>query len=310
MKNILLLLCCLPLQLFAQDFTGLWSGTLYNDSTKTELFYEIAISKQNGKYSAYSYTNFMVEKMKLTGVKRLMVTLVKDHIVLEDEKLIYNDYPFDPPKGVKQLCELSLSQDNGIAMLTGKFITSRTRQYGKPVTGTVTLRKKEVFTSSKLLPVLNDLDLSASLSFLPKNETLPPSPVVTAKVKEAPKPLTITDELANRKLEVVQTIYYTSDSLQFDLYDNGYVDGDTISVLVNGKVIIDHKGLTEKALTAIVHTEKNKDDSLKVVLFAENLGSVAPNSGLLIIYDGRQRHEINFTGDLKTNAAILLRRKK
>jgi hypothetical protein len=45
-------------------------------------------------------------------------------------------------------------------------------------------------------------------------------------------------------------------------------------------------------------------------MYAENLGSIPPNTGLLIIMDGEKRYEVRFSADLKTNAAILLRRRK
>ena len=52
--KFLFLIFLLPLKLFAQDITGVWTGTLYNDTTKQYLKYELAISEYDGKLSGYS----------------------------------------------------------------------------------------------------------------------------------------------------------------------------------------------------------------------------------------------------------------
>jgi len=94
------------------------------------------------------------------------------------------------------------------------------------------------------------------------------------------------------------------------LYDNGEVDGDTVSVLMNGQIIFARQGLSTKANTKTIYIDKTMSDSLSMIMYAENLGSIPPNTGLLIIMDGEKRHEVRFSADLKTNAAILLRRRK
>src|SRR5205814_6886951 len=43
---------------------------------------------------------------------------------------------------------------------------------------------------------------------------------------------------ASRKNQTIQDIYFKNDSLVLSLYDNGIVDGDTVSVFLNGETII------------------------------------------------------------------------
>jgi hypothetical protein len=45
-------------------------------------------------------------------------------------------------------------------------------------------------------------------------------------------------------------------------------------------------------------------------MYAENLGSIPPNTGLLIVQDGEQRYDIRFAGDMKKSSAVILRRKR
>jgi hypothetical protein len=115
--------------------------------------------------------------------------------------------------------------------------------------------------------------------------------------------------LKNRQIENIQSLYIQSDSLVVTLYDNGEVDGDTVSVILNGKMFMEKQGLSTRALSKTVYVTPDMGDSLQLIMYAENLGSLPPNTGLLIIMDGNTRHEIRFAGDLKKNAAITLLRK-
>jgi len=143
-----------------------------------------------------------------------------------------------------------------------------------------------------------------------------PKPKITAPNLPVPirKPEVIyTDgaaELANRKIETIRTVSIKSDSLLLSLYDNGEIDGDTVSVLVNGKIIISKQGLTTNAIKKTIYFTPDLGDSLQVIMYAENLGKIPPNTGLLILQDGDDRYEIRFAGDLQKNSAIILKKKK
>ncbi len=117
-------------------------------------------------------------------------------------------------------------------------------------------------------------------------------------------------DVAKRSNISEQSLYYQSDSLQITLYDNGEIDGDTVSVLLNGKVIIAKKGLDTKPNSYTVYFDQNAPDSQMLVMYAENLGSIPPNTGLLVVREGKSVYELRFSADLSNNAAIILRRKK
>jgi hypothetical protein len=333
LKSLLIIVCLLPLQLLAQSLPGIWIGYIHNDSTNLNLYYEVVITQNKGKLTGYSCTNFIVDGKELTGVKTVKVSSKNGKIYFEDDDLIYNDYPFEAPKGVKQLSVFELK---GLDAMEGKFITSRTRQYGRPVTGTIILQRVKDFEAAKIYPVLKRMNLLAGLSFIapppdiakadppkkeePVKET--PVTVVPPKPAEQPvqKPVTVTvqpkalpdikKELEKRKVEAIQTVFFTSDSLELELYDNGYVDGDSVSIVINGRALLTHVRLTEKAVKKTIYITPDLGDSINLVMFAENLGSIAPNSGLAILRDGNKQYRITFTGDLEKNAAIILRRKK
>jgi hypothetical protein len=138
-----------------------------------------------------------------------------------------------------------------------------------------------------------------------------PAPVISKPAAPAPiiAPGSASD-LNKRKIETIQTVYFDSDSLKLTLYDNGEVDGDTVSVVVNGKVIMGKKGLSTNAITETIYMTPELGDSLQMIMYAENLGSIGANTGLLIVQDGKDRYEIRFSGDLNKNAAVIFKRRK
>lgn len=136
---------------------------------------------------------------------------------------------------------------------------------------------------------------------------LPSGNVTTKRVD-----VTINNEFVfeERKKNVIQTVTYKSDSLVLSLYDNGEVDGDTVSVFFNGEILMEKQGLKSTALKKTIYLNPAEHDMVEILLFADNLGSFPPNTGLLIIRDGDDRYEIRFSADFEQSAAIILKRKK
>ncbi len=115
--------------------------------------------------------------------------------------------------------------------------------------------------------------------------------------------------IGGRKTEFTQMVTFKADSIELALYDNGEVDGDTVSVYLNGEVILSRQGLKSTAIKKTIHiTQANEDFTL--VLFAENLGKYPPNTGLLVVHDGDDVYNLRFSSDLKNNAGIVFKRKK
>jgi hypothetical protein len=155
--KILLIILCLPVSVFCQDITGIWTGTLYNDSTLSFSKYEIGIVKQNGKYSGFSHTCFTIDSLPYFAVKSLNVKKAPDgKIIITDDKPIYNNYPVAPNKNVRQLSVLSVESDGNNDMFRGIFVTNRTKQF-LPLTGTVSLTKITDPSASELVHQLKNI---------------------------------------------------------------------------------------------------------------------------------------------------------
>ncbi len=106
-----------------------------------------------------------------------------------------------------------------------------------------------------------------------------------------------------RKIRDTKTILVKSNKIKVDLYDDGEIDNDIVSVYFNKNLLVDKKSLTATAHSFTLTLEPGKTNEL--VLFAENLGSIPPNTALMVITDGNSRHEVRLSADLKSNASIM-----
>lgn len=332
------MLFLLPLQLFSQDLSGIWVGTISTSETQMPL--ELAI---NQDMTGYSMITFMFKGAEKIAVKKITLIRKDSVFTISDDKLVYNNFTVRS-RSIKTFCELSIKMVDTIMVLSGPFHT-RTRDLRAGdedlSTGTITLQKQNRQVQTRLIGKLDSLKLSNTLAFSNPETIIKEKPVVAVSEKEAPavaenpvkdltavkvqqqvgfentastipnnqKIIVAAAEVALRKIEAIRTIDFKSDSLILVLYDNGIVDGDTVSVILNGEVIIPKQGLTEQAYRKVIKIPPSMGDSLQLVIYAENLGSIPPNSGLLIIEDGSDRYEVGFKGDMKKSPAVILRRK-
>lgn len=143
-----------------------------------------------------------------------------------------------------------------------------------------------------------------------KKEAIPVKTTVTAEIKKTPVDVIAKSAvIEGRKSEFSQVVNFKADSLEFSLYDNGEIDGDTVSVFMNGEVLLAKQGLKSKAIKKTIYiTESNEEFTL--VLFADNLGKYPPNTGLLVVHDGDDVYNLRFSSDYQKSSGIVFRRKK
>ncbi len=119
--------------------------------------------------------------------------------------------------------------------------------------------------------------------------------------------LTRADFLARPKI-YAKELEINAPSVRIELYDNGTVDNDMISLFVNNKEILHKASLTHKAIKLTVALDPTLPYT-ELSMYAENLGTIPPNTAAMIIYDGNTRHELILTSDLDKSATIRLKRK-
>lgn len=311
MRILITIFSLLPLCLSSQDITGVWTG--YIKTPGSQLEYELAISAGYKKLNGYSLIIYPKDGVENIGIKTAKIKQGKKEIFFEDGELVFDNFTTQPRR-TKMFGNLSLVIKDTLMILQGDFGTRSldfrdTRTYF----GEVYLQKTSRPLSSKMLVTMDEINLVHNLSFIRGNKKREarqpvnnnPKPGKTGPgsvIKPVLKP-------TERKIETISEIFYTGDSLSLTVYDNGTIDGDTISMVLDGKMIVEKVKLTTRAFTTTIPTTARQGDSLVLIMHAESLGLIPPNTGLLVIQDGAARYEIRFEGDLQRSSAVILRRK-
>lgn len=301
---------------YAQHVSGLYAGTLINDSTKRVQHYELALTEYRDKITGYSYTTFVVHDTLYYSIKRVKATKNKTELIVEDDKMLANNFPESPAKRIKQINTIPLTATDSLSDLKGGWKTNATKVYYS-IQGSLDMKKDNDSSSLALIVHLRELNIIA-----PQN--IPTAEVkATSKKKDIIKQEPGKEKTTSVKSTVAATIPYLqrqqkarqllevqNDSLLLCFYDNGVVDGDVISVYINGQNVISASKLTEAAIKKTVHLNNGNADSMHLTLVAETLGSLPPNTGLLVVQDGAVKYELRFSADLQTNATIVFKKRK
>ena len=92
-------------------------------------------------------------------------------------------------------------------------------------------------------------------------------------------------------------------TIKLDFYDNAQVDGDSITVLVDKQVVLTHQRLSAKPITTYVRVDLNNTFH-EIEMVAENLGSIPPNTAILIITAGKNRHLLSLSSSETKSARV------
>lgn len=130
------------------------------------------------------------------------------------------------------------------------------------------------------------------------------APVGTESIN--PKDLSRLDK---RSKQVIRMIEVPAESFTVSLYDNGQIDGDTVSLYYNGKLMVASKRLSTTPITLEIKLDPNRDDN-DLVMYAENLGSIPPNTALMVVTVGDKRYEVNITSTEQTSGTVRFRLKE
>jgi hypothetical protein len=139
----------------------------------------------------------------------------------------------------------------------------------------------------------------------PDDPVITPEKVVEAKATVVPEEV---KAFAERKTFLINEIPITSDSVRLTFYDNGDIDGDSISVYYNKVPVLTKQALSAQGINLYLRLDPQTKVH-EISMFAENLGTIPPNTALMVIYDGEVRHEVFLTSSMTLNATVILRKR-
>ena len=269
----LLLLSLTTLATRAEDLNGIWQGTLTQGpgGCYPHYFLELQIKFSDDRitgtaYDYYDKTHFV--KMTFTGRYNGQT----HRLVLIEDRVLEAEIPADCQPCVKTY-DLNYSRNGTVEELTGDW--------------------KGVFSDKHLIcpPGKIKLQKAATSDFpvdVEQNDTL-------VRLQSALR-------LQPREKEVVKTLTVKSGAIKLELYDNAEIDHDTVTVLVNNKVLLYRQMLTDRPLT--IHFNAFADLPYEIVMYADNLGDIPPNTALMMITSGDQKFEV-FLSSTETKSATV-----
>ncbi len=121
--------------------------------------------------------------------------------------------------------------------------------------------------------------------------------------KEKPKEIitSISNEELLRNTLLIDSMFTKQKDLTFAIWDDALQDGDSISLSVNGKWILQNKLVTITPQFFKITLEAGVNN---IVFVANNLGGVPPNTSILEIIDDRQRKAFNISTNLRQNNLV------
>jgi hypothetical protein len=325
MRQLLLLLyLCLVLQTQGQNLSGTWVGSSGNsaDYVRLELIhigdslYGTSYDEGGGFCKANFSASYNAKNVYLKGKCIDFIDRTPNHSLVEYSLYYSKSGANEYLKGTSRLKSILaklLTMGMGSPTILRKvsdrvdttvFMRAQLARLALPP---VTNVKKEPVEKKNPPPVVETPKEDAAKPVVPT-----PPPVVLPKTDTpttvVPPTMSETDRLRKEKEQrsspLIKAIATTADSLQLLLYDEGEIDGDRVTVFVNNEVVLKEFLLT--ARPAILTVAVNKQQPVEVVLVANNLGSIPPNTALVVITDGNQRHEVRASFDLNVNARIVI----
>lgn len=158
------------------------------------------------------------------------------------------------------------------------------------------------------IPVASTNPLGNPITDEPSEQKPRPTTEVRKPVAIPSKSLSIEEKFITRKKIFTTEIPVAGDSIELRFYDNAQVDGDSISLFLNDKLIFQHIRLTEKAYTIKLPVE-DLNPSNELIMVAENLGSIPPNTSYMVALVGEKRYEARLESTEGSSAMIRLVRK-
>lgn len=130
-----------------------------------------------------------------------------------------------------------------------------------------------------------------------------------AKTIPVIKTPTIEEKFVTRTKTFIKEIPISGDSVELRFYDNAEIDGDSISLFLNDKLIFEHIRLTANPYI-IKLAVSDLNDTNELIMVAENLGTIPPNTSYMIAMINEQRYDAYLASTEGESAMIRLVKSK
>lgn len=277
MKILFILVFLFVTSLQAQDLTGIWRGTLTQEpgGCYPEYHLELQINTSNNSITGTSYDYYDASKfVKLRFMGRYNSS-TKRLVIIESEVMEFK-IPKECVPCIKTY-DLNFENNNDKDVLTGTWKGNEMSSAQKICPpGKIKLYREKTSVFAK------DIEQSDELVSIEKTLNFPP-----------------------REKEMVKAIQLNDAAIKIDLYDNAEIDNDTVTVFVNNKLLLYKQRLTDKPHT--IHFNAIAGVDYEFMMYANNLGSIPPNTALMVVSAGGKKFEVRLASTDQKSAVVHLK---
>jgi hypothetical protein len=221
-------------------------------------------------------------------------------------------------KKVKEAIQITKIDTQKLTSIpSNKLIVSTTAKPNKPIYKSNSVSKTSLITNNNKIATNLNIIAEKQVDKAQSNPTteIDSDEVIVENTNNASntaaknsinnQPINLPWVLVGRENKLVKKIITNSKNISIDLFDNGTIDNDTIIVYDNKKLLINKKRLSYKS----IHLEFEFSENIReheVIIVAHNMGTVPPNTALLLYKDGKNRQEYFITSTNKVNAKLLI----
>ncbi len=290
---------------YSQNVAGYWYGSanVSNSGSTNNYLIELILKQNNSKVQAiinYYFRN-TYRSMQLNG-----------NYNVQTRQLSLFNIPvpyFGSTEQMQVDCMMDFMATHRVAKagsnLSGNFVGREGYRHTCPnITFDLKLNK-EAGNQDSILVALRNFKETYQLWTPSARDTLVAATVIQRPIQN----IVVNNAYAQRQVEVQNEIEVSTDSIQVDFYDNGEVDGDSISVFFNDKLLGSNLRLSTRSIHLNIALDTTREVN-QLSMFANNLGSIPPNTALMLVYDGKKRYEVRLSSNLEKSAAVKIRRKK
>ncbi|MBC7743639.1 MAG: hypothetical protein H7096_00895 [Flavobacterium sp.] len=277
---------------FSQNISGKWYGKITQQPGGYSQLYDFELDLNQRKNiwgNSYAHLGDSVEiEIGLSGY------IAKDTIHLSESRdwVRYDKVPWNWIACIKNI-NVVYRKENNNEYLEGRWTgVSKELPYEKCIPGRIILSRTIAGLNNFLLQY-RDSVIMVEVPVVTPTETLVPDFKSTFMETE-PKKVT--------EIEVF------SRDLKLQLSDYLRVDNDTVSVYLNRKLLAKDIRVSKRA-TIINFSLDPTLQRHEILLFAENLGQIPPNTSELLIVDGKFTHRVMIVSDKQKTAAVYLKLK-
>ncbi len=287
-----MLFLCFSITTLGQTILVTWTGTAKQDKTTYSYIVKINnITRDSIFGTTISKSNEFYSETKFKGIVK------GNEYLINETELLKTNY-----KGTGSVCLMKLNLKRKNDKLEGSF-TSSNKEIKACGSGTISLslvKEKQAIPAPK----------EATKTVMPEQPSIKKEIEVInpAENKNIEQPVAAPTQINNqrkvekREIDLLNTFRFAEDSVMIKIYDNGVIDGDVISLIINGTIIFDKVKLTASPLNYALKSINNSQ--FQIECYADNLGEIPPNTGLITISSATKSSEILFSSDLKKSAAI------